>query len=300
MIGTPPFGCTRSRSWGSGVPDPSAIQDASELKHIFWMCYGDPGVEKTRRLVGKLPGSALIIRPPTGHIDAMDPADLRRHKQWKVNDWDDMTQAEDYLREKGGKWDWVVVEDLSLLQDHLLDDELETEISQISRNPKRALFGPDEGVYGRNFYKLASWFRHIIGPDLFNLLVICHVSNLPLPSPDKDAEGDPIPKLMPWVQGKNMSSKICGYMKMVTLLADDPKEDGAKQLLTRSNQYFYAKDVFHIAPKGVLKDPTSEKIISLIEKRRASRPAPAASSRGVRTSTTKPAAKRVIRRGGGR
>jgi hypothetical protein len=87
---------------------------------------------------------------------------------------------------------------------------------------------------------------------------------------------------MPWIQGKNMSPKICGYMKMVTLLAD---VNGGKQLLTKSNQYFYAKDVFNIAPSGVVKDPTSEKIIHLIEQRQATRPA-------------KSAAERVIRRGG--
>jgi hypothetical protein len=280
------------------VADPSAIQDAAELKHIFWLCYGDPGVEKTRRMVGKLPGKVLIIRPPTGHIDAMEPEDKARMKQWVVRDWDDMTQAEEYLREQGGKWDWVVVEDLSLLQDHLLDDELDTEIHQISRNPNRKLFGPDEGVYGRNFYKLASWFRDIIGPDLFNLLVICHVSSIPLPSPDKDAEGDPIQKMMPWIQGKNMSTKICGYQKMVTLMAEDDK---GLYMRTRSNQYFYAKDQFHIAPNGVIREPSSDKIVAMIEKRRARnvRPArkPAASSRGAaKSTTTSPGSRRVIKR----
>jgi hypothetical protein len=283
------------------VTDPSAIQDAVELKHIYWLAYGDPGVEKTRRLVGKLPGSVLIIRPPTGHIDAMDPPDKARMKQWVVNDWDDMTQVEEYLREQGGKWDWVAIEDFSLLQDHLLDDELDTEINQISRNPKRKMFGPDQPVYGRNFYKLASWMRHIIGPDLFNLLVICHVSTEPIMSPDKDNEGDPIPKLMPWIQGKNMSPKICGYMKMVTLLRDT--EDGGKQLLTRSNTYYYAADKFNIAPSGVLKDPTSDKVVGLIEKARgrsASKPAAGRGAAAKSTTTTARPTRRVITRSGGR
>jgi hypothetical protein len=278
------------------MPDPKAIESAAELKHIFWMCYGDPGVEKTRRMVGKLPGNVLIVRPPTGHIDAMEPGDKSRMKQWVVRDWDDMTQAEEYLRERGGKWDWVAVEDLSLLQDHLLDDELDTEIHQISRNPNRKLFGPDEGVYGRNFYKLASWFRDIIGPDLFNLLVICHVSSSPLASPDKDSEGDPIHKMMPWIQGKNMSTKICGYMKMVTLMGEDDK---GLFLRTKSNQYYYAKDQFHIAPSGVVRDPTSDKVVAMIDKRRAAnRPTrkPAASSRGGSTTTTPAGSRRVIKR----
>jgi hypothetical protein len=276
---------------------PPQIKDATAADHIFWLAYGDPGIEKTRRLVGTCAdlGPTLVLRPPTGHIDAMRPEDKSRVKTWKMSDWDDMDQAEDYLRSaEGAKWEWVVVEDLSLLQDHLLDDELETEINQISRNPKRALFGPDEGVYGRNFYKLASWFRHVIGPDQFNLLVICHVSSVPLPSPDKDAEGDPVQKLMPWIQGKNMSTKICGYMKMVTLMSENDK--GRRFLRTASNQYFYAKDAFHIAPEGVVWDPTTPKVVDLINKSRGA----AKSAKPKSTTKAAPARRRVIARKGGR
>lgn len=278
------------------MADPDHIKGADTADHWNWLCYGEPGSEKTRRLVGMLTetGSTLILRPPTGHLDAARPADLARAKQWRLSDWDDMAQAEDYLRSEGGKWDNVVVEDASLLQDHLLDDELETEIG-ISRQPEhRRKFGPDQPVYGRNFYKLASWFRHIIGPDLFNLLVICHTSSEPLPSPDKDDEGDPIPKLMPWIQGKNMSPKICGYMQMVTLLTKN--KDGRHFLRTQSSQYFYARDNFHIAPNGVLWDPTAPKVVELINKRRGgTRP-----RQSTKASAAKPAGRRVVTRKGGR
>lgn len=269
------------------------IKSASDSEHINWLAYGEPGIEKTRELVGRCAelGPTLVLRPPTGHMTAMRPEDRKRIKTWKLADWDDMAQAEEYLREEGSKWEWVVVEDQSLLQDHLLDDELETEVTQISRNPQRRLWGPDQGVYGRNFYKLASWYRHIIGPDLFNLLVICHTSEEALPSPDKDDEGDPIPKLMPWIQGRNMSSKICGYMQMVTLMAQD--KEGRRFLRTTSNQYFYAKDQFHIAPNGVLYDPTAPKVVGLINKSRG--------SSGTGAKTTKaaaPARRRTITRRG--
>jgi hypothetical protein len=162
----------------------------------------------------------------------------------------------------------------------LLDDELETEINEISRNPKRKLWGPDQGVYGRNMFKIAAFIRHIVGPDLFNIVIICHPSTEAIPSPDQDAEGDPIPKLMPWIQGKNMSPKICGYTHMVTLMAQNDK--GRRFLRTQSNQYFYAKDQFHIAPdSGVLWDPTGATVVDLINKRRGA-PAPAKATQQTR------------------
>jgi hypothetical protein len=248
------------------LPDPVDIQPGEASKHWVWLCYGEPGIKKTRDIVGTLPGNNLVLKPPTDHIDAMKPADRQRVKVWTLKDWDDAARAEDYLRSEGTKWDHVIVDSASLLQDHLLDDELETEINEISRNPRRALFGPDEGVYGRNMFKLAAFFRHIIGPDAFNLVIICHASTVPMPSPDVDEEGDPIPKLMPWIQGKNMSTKICGYTHMVTLMAQNDK--GRRYLRTQSNQYFYAKDQFHVAPDGVIWDPTGEKVVKLINERR--------------------------------
>jgi hypothetical protein len=248
------------------MADPADIKPGTASKHWVWMCYGEPGVKKTRDIVGRLPGSTLILKPPTDHIDSMRPEDRRRVKVWTISDWDEADRAEDYLRSEGGKWDNVAIDSASLLQDHLLDDELETEINEISRNPKRRLFGPDEGVYGRNFFKLAALFRHIISPDLFNLLIICHSSSVALPSPDKDEEGDPIYKLMPWIQGKNMSPKICGYTHMVTLMSTNEK--GRTFLRTTSNEHFYAKDQFHIAPDGIIWDPTGDKIVSLIDKSR--------------------------------
>jgi hypothetical protein len=264
---------------------PSDIKPGSASAHIFWLLYGEPGIMKTRDIVGTLPGNVLIIKPPTDHIDSMRPADRGRVKVWQASDWDDLDRIEDYLRteEAGKKWDWVAYDSLSLLQDFTLDDELETEINQISKNPNRKLFGPDQSVYGRNMFKIGAHLRHVIGPDQFNVLVVCHVSTEPLPSPDQDDEGDPVPKLMPWIQGKNMSPKICGYMKMVTLMGQN--KNGRRFLRTQSNQYFYAKDQFHIAPDGVLWDPTAPKVLALINK-----------SRGTSAKSTSRPAKKVARR----
>ena len=270
------------------MTDPDEIRAATDSRHWVWLVYGEPGVKKTRDIVGRLPGSTLILKPPTDHIDSLRPADKARVKTWTVNDWAEADRAEDYLRSEGGNWDNVAIDSLSLLQDHLLDDELETEINEISRNPKRRLWGPDQGVYGRNMFKLAAFCRHVIGPDLFNLLIVCHSSTEPLKSPDVDDDGDPIPKLMPWVQGKNMSPKICGYTHMVTLMATNSA--GKTFLRTQSNENFYAKDQFHVAPNGVILEPTGDKVVGLINERRAQSGAPksqTASPRRVRRRVSK-------------
>lgn len=270
----------------------SQIEDATKSIHRRLLVYGEPGIKKTRDIVGTTPGKVLVIRPPTDHLNAVRPNDLSRIKQWVMRDWDDMDRAEDYLRsEKGETWDFVWLDSASLLQDYLLDDELETEINEISKNPKRALWGPDQGVYGRNMFKIAAWVRHVVGPDTFNFGIICHTSTEPLPSPDQDDEGDPIDKMMPWIQGRNMSPKICGYMNAVYLMAKN--KEGRTFLRTSSNQYFYAKDQFHIAPNGVLWDPTTPKILSLIDGKTGQ--APKSKTAGAR----RPAARRrVVKRGG--
>lgn len=251
------------------MSEPSDIQPLAEAKHIRLAIYGEPGIQKTRNIVGRCPGRVLILRPPVDHIAAIRPEDKRRIKNWVIRDWDDMDRAEEYLREEGGKYDWVWLDSLSLTQDVLLSDELDTEIHQISNNPKRKLFGPDQGVYGRNMFKLAQWLRHVIGPDLFNFGWTGHPE--PLQSPDRDEDGDPIEKLMPWVQGKQMSVKCCSYMGLVGYVEWAGKNRDKIVLRSKSQDRFYAIDRYHAIPDGTMWNPTAEKIIAAIDKARGTR-----------------------------
>lgn len=250
------------------MADPAAIQPASVSEHLRIALNGGPGIGKSR-VVGtsaKL-GPTLVIRPPTDHLDALLPEDRAVVKEWIVRDWDDLGQVEEYLRAEGGKWEWVWLDSLSLAQDHLLDDELETEIA-MSRNPDRGKYGPDKPVYGRNFYKIASFLRNVIGPDTFNFGWTSHPERLK--SPDQDDEGDPIEKLMPWVQGRNMSPKCCGYMNMVLYMSRS--KTGRRRLFGQSTDVFYAKDQFDAIPAEGLWDPTMPKLLELIAQARGSAP----------------------------
>lgn len=246
---------------------PKEIGLVANTRHAKLAVYGDPGVGKTR-MIGSSPGKVLIIKPPTDHTDSMLPADRARVESWTISDWDEMGKALEYLRHDGAEWDWVWVDSISLLQDHLLDDIWETTIRE---KPARARWGLDQGEYGLNFFRLAAWTRHVVGPDLFNFGFTAHCAQL-LPSEDGQADR----KLMPWIQGKNMSPKFCGYMNVVAFLeqAKIGGKDGRRVLRLNSSERFYAKDQFDMTESGRVVDPTMEKVAGLIEASRQKAKAP--------------------------
>lgn len=257
---------------------PDSIRPVSRTKHAKIALYSDPGVGKTR-LIGTSPGKVLIIRPPTDHTDSMLPADRARVEEWEVNDWDDMFKALDYLRHDGAEWDWVWVDSVSLLQDHLLDDLWETAVRE---KPSRARYWVDKQEYGINMGRLGSFMRHVVGPDLFNFGFTAHCAQL-LPSEDGEADK----KLMPWIQGKNMSPKFCGYMNVVAFMevAKIGGQDNRRVLRLNATERYYAKDQFDMNSDGRIVDPTMPKIADLIK---ASRAKAASASGSPRRGSAKP------------
>lgn len=244
---------------------PDDIKSASLSKHIRLALFGEPGIGKTR-LVGGSKGRTLIIRPAVDHLDALLPVDKARVEQWVITDWDDMDRVEDFLRAEGGDYfDWVWVDSWSLLQDVLLDDLFETAVRE---KPARARYGADKQEYGINMFRIGAWMRHVIGPDSFNFGFTAHPATLA--SPDLDQDGDPVEKLMPWIQGKNMSPKLCGYVNVVAFMETAGKADtnGRKKRVLRvqSDNRHYAKDQFDFVADGKLVAPTMTKVEDLIEK----------------------------------
>jgi hypothetical protein len=271
-----------------------------DREHISMCLYGIPGIGKTR-FVGGTPGKVLLIRPPVDHTESILIPDRAGITERVVRDWDDMQKLEDELRHDGRRWDWVWVDSVSLLQDYLLDDVLETEIAN-SNNPKRADYGPDQGVYGRNMFRIAAWMRHAaIGPDLFNFGWTAHVEELP--SPDVDEDDDPVTKLMPWVQGKQMASKLCGYVNLVAYYgwARIKGADGPKRVLrTQSSEKFYAKDQYDAltAKSGRMVEPSMPRLIEAIEQSPRRNVREGTPRRGTTTNTTKNARRPVrVRKG---
>jgi hypothetical protein len=248
-------------------------------KGVNLLVYGLPGAGKTR-----LAGSGkrvLIIRPPNDHTDSIpEDADVT---ELVVSDWSRMLEVFQWLQQGAhSEYDWVWLDSISLMQDVLLDDVMD---DAITRRPDRAMdkggvmvpeFGPDKGEYKINFERLKKWVRDMGGlakAGQINFGITAH----PFEWRDQVAEEE---FWAPWVQGKNMSPAICGYMNIVAYLEEVRRDDEEpRRVLMTDAVGFVGKDQFHCFPElksgrhGIV-DPTMADVMKAINGARSSgRPA---------------------------
>jgi len=250
----------------------TALSDGNSIK-IFVVA--PSGWGKTR-LAGTSSGTALFVRPPVDYVDSILPADKRRHKQWVVSDWSAMEDCEEHLRHEGSKlYDWVWFDSVSSYQDIGLDDLWDTIITE---KPHRKRYGLDKGDYWINMQRLGRWVRNVAtmsDAGAFNFGITAWPAELS-PSP----EDDEIPqKLMPWVQGKNMAMKVCGYTNIVAFGDITPK--GSRRLHFQETDRLYAKDQFDMFESYTLLNPTIPKIEAAVNGKRGTKK-PARTTRRVR------------------
>ena len=260
-------------------------QPLSESKKIKIIVFADPGWGKTRFLATS-PGRVLIVRPPFEQVDAILPADWARCQEEKVSTWQEMEDVFEMLRHEGKKkFDWVWLDSISGFQDAGLDDIWDTVITE---KPSRKRFGLDKPEYGVNMFRLAQWVRDIASlsdQDFFHFGITAWPSELAI-SDDEEVSK----KLMPWVQGKNMANKVCGYMKIVAFGEIMPK--GTRVLHFSATERYYAKDSFDMFEGNKLLRPTMAKVQAAAEasiaKKAAARPKPkAAKVKSSRKSNTR-------------
>ena len=230
---------------------PDSIRPVQDSTKVCFMLYGPPGSGKTR-LIGENP-STLILRPPTDHTDSIRTVGA---DEWVLNDWADMGEAHEYCRHNPTDYNWVWFDSISLFQDSGLDDIWD---GVVAAKPHRAEYGVDKGEYGRNMWRLGQWVRHMVGIQGFNFGITAHPAELEHPITGKL-------KFQPWIQGKNMSTKIQGYMNIVAYL-EVVEQDGAERrvLRTAGTHAYEAKDQFDLFPNGRLVDPTMAKITSALK-----------------------------------
>lgn len=237
------------------MPKPDQIKRVKPGSKINIMVYGQPGVGKTV-LAGTSP-RCLILRPPFDHTDSLPKGSPV--EEWVLRDWDDMNEAEEFLRHEGSKYyDWVWLDSISLIQDVGLDHIW---ADTVARKPDRAKFGLDQGEYGINMFRLAGWMRHVVGIGEFNLGVTAH------PFETLDVNDDPI--CLPYVQGKNMADKVCGYMNVVGHLTAKEGKNGksVRVLETKHVGLYYGKDQLGV---GRMINPTIPKLIEVTSRGAAS------------------------------
>lgn len=232
------------------------IRDMRPGRSIKMLVFADSGWGKTR-LASTSKGKILFVRPPVDHMASIKPADQRRCKEWVVHDWSEAEEVFETLRHakrgSADSFDWVWFDSISAYQEIGLDDLWDTIITE---KPARKRYGLDKGDYWINMQRLGRWTRDMVtlsDSGSFHFGVTSWIADM---APSEDEEKPR--KLMPWVQGKNMAMKVCGYMNIVAF--GDYTQKGTRCLRFMESERFLAKDQFDMFPKYVLLDPTMPKI----------------------------------------
>ncbi len=216
------------------------------------LLYGVPGAGKTR-LIGTGGKGTLILRPPTDHTTSIRTAGV---DELVVGDWAAMEDAYAFLREGGAdEYKWVWLDSISAFQDAGLDDIWANVVQQ---RPHRKEHSLDKSEYGVNMHRLGLWVRQFV--SLANE-GRCNVGITAHPFEAADPTNDDELTMMPYVQGRNMPQKICGYMNVVALLDLVRRDAKLRRVLrTSASDRYYAKDQFDAFPNGRMSDPDMSKI----------------------------------------
>lgn len=260
-----------------------SIGDRSVPRFANMVLYSYPGVGKT--VIWGTGGPRLMIMDSDNGVESAE-ASGSEALSMPVLDYDQLGEAYEWVKHEAipqGILDWVVWDSVTLFQDRALIDDVLKDAA--AANPKQDPHVASQREYLINQNRILEYVRMFCDLPI-NFGISAHVL------PDVDPEGEII--LMPDVRGKNMPSKLSGYMNIVAYLAVD--EEGKRRIITESKSGYYGKDRFHALRtngKGFLDKPTIPKIDALLAAKRdevaakkAGRTAPATTRR-----RRKPAAK---------
>lgn len=277
-----PRGARVSRAQAQATADSNGGVDVPNITPVGrdtwmrWVIYAYPGWGKTSLIAsGAERYKTLIIRSSADLIPARA---LNSGADQSICDtWEEMTQVLEFLRYSDHGYEWVWWDNISIAQDKLLDDIWSAVIAE---RPDRGVLTPkgglDRGEYGRNMERIQQWLRHMVGCRRFHFGVMAHPFEGQHPTND---EGGFL--LRPYVQGKQMTEKLCGYANLVAfleLLEND--EQQWRRLHTRESSRWYAKDQYDAFPKGYLDNPTVPKLMDAITTSMSGKPNTTTARRG--------------------
>lgn len=218
--------------------------------------YGEPGVGKTP-FAASAP-NALILDGDGGLDSALAAGSTA--KAWSIRDWGDALEAYQWLADGGYKrFDWVVIDSLTLFQESGLDNIMDDLVAVKSH---RSIYLPDKGEYGQNMSKLGRWLRDMKRLPIKQIWT-AHAIKTEKELPD----GTIVEQMMPQIQGKGLAEKFCGYVSVVAHLEVVESKKKGKQdypvLITSKSGGWYGKDRYGAI--GRMANPTVPKVMAAIE-----------------------------------
>jgi hypothetical protein len=220
--------------------------------------YSHPGEGKTVFWGSGGTDVLFINSDPEGTISAT--AQGHRYHVVDAYDWDDMEQVYDWLKgDQPDDFRWIIWDSLTLFQDAALIDDVMVEAS--AENPKQEEFVPSRREYLINMNKIGRMVRQLSKLP-YNIGISFHV----MTTTESGGDGT---IFMPQVQGKNMPSKIAGYMNVLGYMDKRKTEDDkvVQSILFQKQGRYYAKDRWAALGQRVDK-PTLPKVEGLIEEKR--------------------------------
>lgn len=270
---------------------PQAIEPISGDAYIRMCIYGENGVGKTP-LIARAKPKVLIIDADGGTESAVGSGAER----WRVKDWNDMTEALEYMQIEGHKvYHWWWLDSITGMQTngiaHIMAD-------LVAAKPHRKVWQVDQGEVGQNMSRIKDWFRQAAS-------VPCHfgMTAHPFHYMDEWSEEDPADKMWPYVQGRNMPQTIMGYMNVIGYMARRNLQSGetAPVLYVGGLTNAVSRDRFGALPDKIIR-PDMTKIEEAISKKITteappSRPAGAAvSSKKLPTKKVAAPVRKAIKR----
>jgi hypothetical protein len=253
-------------------------EDAPDLRTINMVVYGYPGIGKTP--FWGTGGERVLFMDSDKGLESAEAAGSKASAM-PVIDYESLTEAYEYVKHEvipNKLYDWVVWDSITLFQDRALIDDVLKDAA--AANPRQDPHVASQREYLVNQNRMMEFVRMFVDLDI-NFGVSAHVL------PVEDAEGNLI--YMPDVRGKNMPSKLTGYMNVVAYMVR--KEGHPFRFITEPRDHYFARDRFNALKtngKGFVNEPTVPKIEALIAKARAERASgkPAAPARPRRRRPT--------------
>lgn len=236
-------------------------EQAKAPQPINMVLYGHPGSGKTP-IIGT--GEATLILDSDNGIQSAETFGSKADFD-TVIDYGKLDEIYEYLRHDKHPYRWVWWDSLTLFQERVLIDEIMQDAH--AENPRQSPDVPSQREYLINMNRISRYVRQFVALPI-NFGFTAHVMIT------EDHDGTTT--YMPYIQGKGMPSKVCGYMNVIGYLGSTNKEVNGKKkevprVLTKKFGKFYARDRFN-ALGTFIDNPTIPEIESRIreaEKKRA-------------------------------